>query len=154
MPFDRLVSAVDEWAGINHHLEIFAQIGDTQYTPRHIKWVKTLNPPEFREHVTKASAIVAHAGMGTILTSLQLGVPILVMPRTAALMETRNDHQIATARRFREMGRVQVAMDESELPAMLDQVLNLTPGETISAQASPELLSALAAFIHQADEPS
>lgn len=152
MPFDRMVRALDEWAGEHNRNDIFAQIGDAQYTPRHIEWVRTLTPAEFKQRVQAADAIVAHAGMGSILTALQFGVPILVMPRTAALMETRNDHQIATAKRFKEMGRVHVAMDEHELPAMLDQVSNLTTGEAISSQASPELISALAAFIHRADE--
>ena len=152
MPFDRMVKAIDAWAGKNARDDIFAQIGDADFTPSHIQWVRTLTPVEFRQKVEESDAIVAHAGMGSILTALQHGVPILVMPRTAALMETRNDHQIATAKRFMEMGRVHVAMDEHELPAMLDQVSNLTTGEAISSQASPELISALAAFIHRADE--
>ncbi len=56
-----------------------------------------------------ATAIVAHAGMGTILTALEMGKPLLVMPRRAALGEHRNDHQLATASRFAELGRVKVA---------------------------------------------
>ena len=154
MPFDRMVKAIDEWAAANDRSDIFAQIGDAQYSPMHIQWVKTLDPPEFREKVTTADTIVAHAGMGTILTAMQFGVPILVMPRTAAFKETRNDHQIATAERFKEMGRVHVAMDEHELPTMLDQVSNLTSSGTISSEASPELIAALAGFIHQTDVES
>jgi hypothetical protein len=59
-------------------------------------------------------------GMGSILTALQYGKPILVMPRLGRLKETRNDHQVATAQRFREMGKVAVAMDEGEIVAQLD----------------------------------
>ena len=46
-----------------------------------------------------AAAIVAHAGMGTILTALETGKRLLVMPRRAALGEHRNDHQLATVSR-------------------------------------------------------
>ena len=60
--------------------------------------------------------------MGTILTALELGKPLLVMPRRAALGEHRNDHQLATVRRFAELGSVEVALDESELALKLDDL--------------------------------
>jgi len=151
MPFDRMIEAIDAWAIEHDRDDVFAQIGDGQYIPKKIEWVKTLDPSEFKARMEQAEAIVAHAGMGSILTAMELGKPILVMPRTAAKMETRNDHQIATAERFKEMGRVAVAMDEHKLPEMLDQVSNLTAGGVISSHASPELISALAEFIHRAD---
>lgn len=152
MPFDRMIKAIDEWAEQHGRNDIFAQIGDAAYTPKHIEWVRTLVPAEFSQRVETADAIVAHAGMGTILTAMQNGTPILVMPRTAARNETRNDHQIATAKRFLEMGRVHVAMDELELPEKLDQLANMRSGGTISSQASPMLISALRAFIHRTDD--
>ncbi len=152
MPFDRMVKAVDEWAAQANRKDIFAQIGESRYTPSFIGWVQAMPPGEFRERVASADAIVSHAGMGTILSALQEGVPILVMPRRAALMETRNDHQVATAQRFKEMGRVAVAMDEHELPGMLDRVTTLTPGGMIPSTASPELIRALASFIHRTDD--
>ena len=69
-----------------------------------------------------ADAIVAHAGMGTILTALELGKPLLVLPRRASLGEHRNEHQLATARRFADTGRLAVAFDESELAQRLDEL--------------------------------
>ena len=151
MPFDRMVQAVDQWAADNSRDDVCAQIGATAYVPKHIQWSATIDPGEFAQRIADADAVVAHAGTGTILTALEAGTPILVMPRRAALLETRNDHQVATAERFLEMGRVAVAMDEHELPGMLDQISNLKAGGVISSQASPELLQALADFVHQAD---
>ena len=152
MPFDRMVRAIDQWAMANNRDDVFAQIGTTEYVPEHIKWSARVDPTDFRQHIKDADVVVAHAGMGTILTAFELGTPILVMPRRGALHETRNDHQVATAERFLEMGRLSVAMDEKELPEMLDRMSNLTAGGVISSHASPELIEALAAFIHQADE--
>lgn len=86
--------------------------------------------------------------MGSILTALQYGKPILVMPRRGDLKETRNDHQVATAQRFRELGKVAVAMDEGELPGELERLRSLKPGQRISAHASPALLEAVRGFIH------
>ena len=81
MPFDRLVRAVDEWAGQSGTRDVFAQIGTTDLRPRHIEWVSFLQPAEFLERVRAARLIIAHAGMGSILTALGLGKQILVMPR-------------------------------------------------------------------------
>ncbi|MFG0274867.1 MAG: glycosyltransferase [Phycisphaerales bacterium] len=147
MAFDRLIGAVDAWAGERDRNDVFAQIGPSELTPSHMQWTNFLDPPAFRKRVQEADAIVAHAGMGSILTALEVGKPILVMPRLGRLRETRNDHQVATAERFLEMGRVAVAMDETELPSALDRLSALECGERISRWASPELLGALRAFI-------
>ncbi len=151
MPFDRMIKAIDQWAIDRDRSDVFAQIGSTEYKPEKIEYAAAIDPTEFRQRIMDADAVVAHAGMGTILTAFELGTPILVMPRRGALHETRNDHQVATAERFLEMGRLAVAMDEHELPEKLDQVSNLTAGGAISATAPPELIQALASFIHQAD---
>lgn len=147
MAFDRLVTGVDEWAQANGRKDVFAQIGPTEETPTHIRWTHFLPPSVFRSHMKEASAVVAHAGMGSILTALQVGVPILVMPRRADLRETRNDHQVATAERFQELGRVAVAMDETELSPQLHRIDALAATDRISAYASPELLDCLGSFI-------
>ena len=103
MPFDRLVRTVDDWAGRAGRSDVFAQIGHTRWRPRHLQWTAFIEPDEFRARAREAAVLVAHAGTGSILTALELGRPILVMPRRADLRETRNDHQIATATRFRDM---------------------------------------------------
>jgi len=149
MAFDRLIKGVDEWAGERKRSDVFAQIGPTDYRPSHVEWTGFLEPADFRQRVEEASAIVAHAGMGSILTALTSGKPILVMPRRGDLRETRNDHQVATAERFRALGRVAVAMDERELPERLDAIETLAASEPISSQASERLLSALRGFIHE-----
>lgn len=148
MPFDRMVRAVDEWAAAKGRADVFAQIGPTQWRPRHVAWTEFLQPQEFRTRVRDASVLVAHAGMGSILTALEAGKPILVMPRRGDLKETRNDHQVATAKQFRALGRVAVAMDETELPMLLDDLSRIAATEPISPYASTRLLEAVREFIH------
>lgn len=147
MPFDRLIMAVDGWAASHTEMHIYAQIGETSYRPAHIEYVNLLEPPEFRRRVLWADVLVAHAGMGSILTALQYGKPLLVMPRHGRLKETRNDHQIATALRIKAMTKVAVAMDEDEIPALLDSITRLGASELISDRASDQLLSAIRSFI-------
>lgn len=147
MAFDRLVRGVDEWAAARGREDVFAQIGPTQWRPRKIGWTQFIDPAEFRRRVAEASVIVAHAGMGSIITALEAGVPILVMPRRGHLSETRNDHQVATAERFQALGRVAVAMDEHDLPAKLDQLGTLTAAGRIGSAASESLIRAVRDFI-------
>lgn len=120
--FDRLVQAVDQWAGEQGRDDIFAQIGETELKPEHIRTQASLAPDEFDEKFAGADVIVAHAGMGTILGALVAGKPLVVMPRRASLGEHRNEHQLATARRFAEEGLVHVAMDEAELVQHLNRI--------------------------------
>jgi UDP-N-acetylglucosamine transferase subunit ALG13 len=147
MAFDRLVMAVDAWAGEHGRGDVIAQIGPSEREPRHLRWVPFMDPPEFRRMCEEATAIVAHAGMGSIITALELGKPLLIMPRRGDLRETRNDHQIATARRFSELRHVSVAWDETELPARLDDIESGSERVRIGAYASPRLLAAVRAFI-------
>ena len=152
LPFDRLVGAVDRWAGAAEGRSVFAQVGPTRQEPQHLEYRAHLSPNECRQRLATARVVVAHAGMGTVLSALELGKPVLVMPRRASLGEHRNDHQLATARRLQESGRVTVAHDEVELVARLDELDRLSSGECISRFASPDLIRALRAFIAQAGE--
>ena len=148
MPFDRLISAVDRWAGQGKRSDVYAQIGEAAYRPKNMRWDKFVSPRELREIVQSADAIVAHAGMGTVLTALELGKPIIVMPRRGALNETRNDHQVATARQLGNQGLVTVAWDEHELVEQLETRMGqIRPVEKISRHASPALCQAVGEFI-------
>jgi UDP-N-acetylglucosamine transferase subunit ALG13 len=146
-PFDRLIRAVDEWAAASARADVFAQIASGTYRPEHVKFTGFLDPPEFQRLIRDAKIIVAHAGMGSIIAALELGKPIVVMPRLARFRETRNDHQVAAAKHFGAQGRIIVADDEQQLPAKLDYALTLNERDRIDTQASPELLATIRAFL-------
>ncbi len=147
MPFDRLIAAVDEWAGRNRGCEVFAQIAASSAHPRNMRYTNFMTPTEFARALQGAQLIVGHAGMGTIISALEMGKQLLVMPRLGRLHETRNDHQVATARHFAAQGRVIVADDELDLPAKLDYAMTLGGSEPIETQASPRLLATIRAFL-------
>ena len=149
MPFDRLVRTVDQWAQSRGRSDVFAQIGLSNNVPRHFQSKQFLDPVEFRERVESARVVVSHAGMGSIITALEFGKPIIVMPRHARLKETRNDHQIATGNHLAEMGRVNLACDEQMLLEKLDQLDSFCGQARIRAHASPELISAIRAYINE-----
>lgn len=148
MPFDRLVKAVDHWARVNGRDDVFAQIGSSEYRPSNMQWTQFLSPDEFKHKYDTAKVIVAHAGTGSLITALQLGKPILIMPRRASLHETRNDHQLATSEQFLRFGSVTVAWDEDELIEKLGNIDNLRcESQSIEPHASHELIKAMREFI-------
>jgi UDP-N-acetylglucosamine transferase subunit ALG13 len=150
MPFDRLIASVDEWALSRGQSDVFAQIGPSDFRARAIETTQFIDSIEFRRRFEAASLIVGHAGMGTIITALECGKPIIVMPRRGNLRETRNDHQVAMATHLLEQGRVMVAFDEKQLVKRLDQFEASEEIERIEPHASPSLIGALRSFIEMA----
>lgn len=147
-PFDRLIQAVDDWAADRKGVHVVAQVGRSRLAPKNITSSEFLEPPEFNRLFKEADLIVAHAGMGTILSALRYGKPILVMPRRASLGEQRNEHQLATASHLAKLGKVTVAMDEQELRARLDRYEELAVLDRTGPFASKSLTDAIRAFIH------
>jgi UDP-N-acetylglucosamine transferase subunit ALG13 len=138
-PFDRLIRTVDAWAGgRTHGEEIFMQIGGGRYRPEHCRHVDFLQPGPFRETFSQARFVISHAGMGTIITALELSKPLVVMPKRASLGEQRNEHQLATVRRFRRSSRIRVAESDDELSRLLDSLSISESIEGASAEATEQ----------------
>lgn len=155
-PFDRLVEAIDQWlAERMAGEEVFAQIGTGSYLPKNCRHVPFLTPSEYRVRFSQARFVVSHAGMGSIITALELQKPIVVMPKRAALGEQRNEHQLATVRRFRKSQLVKVADSEQELASVLNQTLTATEesggGVTSTAHwpPDPQLINYVRRFVTQ-----
>lgn len=147
LPFDRLVLALDKWH-LNQRVNTsFAQIGKLGKQPKHMSFAKTLTPLQFAKNIASCKVIVSHAGMGTILTALQIQKPIVIMPRLAEYGEHRNDHQLATAENLKDRNGIYVARSEEELFATLDDLNSLDAAPDVSAQASQQLLTAVRGFI-------
>lgn len=126
LPFDRLVRAADAWAGARGRADIFAQIaapGPGGYVPKNFMHTAHVTPQEFEARCRAAPLIIAHAGMGSLITAMTFGKPIVVMPRRGHLGEHRNDHQFATAAKLGDRPGVRVAEDEAALAAALDALL-------------------------------
>lgn len=121
LPFDRLVDAVDAWAVANPEAEVFAQIGSGR-PPRHCRHAAHVSGVEFGHRVAAADIVVAHAGMGTLLMALDLGRPLVVFPRSAALGEHRNEHQRATVTKLGHLASLSVVESGAELAAALDRL--------------------------------
>jgi len=153
-PFDRLVRAVDEWCRVSG-MPVFGQLGGLtagSYRPKHFEYTMFMEPEAYQGQVLAAPVLVGHAGMGSIIAALTYAKPLVMCPRRAALGEHRNDHQLATAEKFGSRAGIFVAWQEEEVGPMLDRLVSRDGGvasESISPEASPELLGVLRDFVHR-----
>lgn len=123
LPFDRLIQMVDEIAP-NVEEQFFAQTGLGSYQPRNIEWSANVAPKTFDDLLSKSSAIVAHAGIGTVLKAYRYVKPIILIPRIARLGEHRNDHQLATISQLRARPGIYTAENKEELLALVSGSLS------------------------------
>ena len=138
-PFDRLVTAIDRLFDTGAiHDEVFAQIGQSSYKPRHFPAVASLEKEAFDDRFRRASAVISHAGMGAITMALDHGKPLLVMPRRRDYREVVNDHQGALADKFEALGHILVARDETQLRAQVQQLKSFVPRPR---KAEPEMVA-------------
>lgn len=147
LPFERLVSMIDDLAG-ELSLEVFAQTADpaTDYT--HIKHAPFLTPDEYDDLISRATVLVGHAGIGTILTAKKVEKPVIVMPRMASLGEHRNEHQLATARHLDGHEGVYIALDRAQLAALL-QMSDLAPARFSETPEKTRLQNYLHDFVYE-----
>ncbi len=147
-PFDRMIRAMDAWAEAGRGEEILAQIGDGAYEPRHMAWVRRLDRPAYADAIRRSRLVVAHAGVGSIVTAGELGRPIVVLPRRAHLGEHTSDHQVETVGWLRARPWVHVADDEAELGACIAAAgAAAVAGGRVGETADPAFIDRLRRFI-------
>jgi UDP-N-acetylglucosamine transferase subunit ALG13 len=141
-PFDRLIRVMDAWAEAHASEEMLAQIGAGSYEPRHMPWVRRLDQQAFAHTVAEARLVVAHAGMGSVITAGQYGRPIVLLPRLQEWGEHTTDHQVATAAWLRDKPGIHVADRDEDLGPRVAEAL-------AAADAAPPVLapSAPSAFL-------
>ena len=148
LPFERLVTAVDEWAGTHPETEVFIQSGETAYRPRHCQFTAFTEADQWERLFRDAERVVSHAGMGTILKSLDYGKPLVIMPRLAALGEHRNDHQVATAKRFIGFSTIRMVNEAHELAAALSEPAAGGAAAAGRSRNLEALISEIQRFVH------
>ncbi|MEE9303708.1 MAG: glycosyltransferase [Thiotrichaceae bacterium] len=137
-PFDRLIQYMDEWASTHtHEEEVFAQLGDGEYKPRHIQSQRFLGLDEYNEKIQQASVFISHAGMGNIISAKEQGTPIIVINRQASLGEHRNDHQ---AEGLQWMGKLEGVYTASTQDALYQHIANRASLIVASGNSEESLL--------------
>ncbi|MGN6375304.1 MAG: glycosyltransferase [Sphingomonas sp.] len=149
LPFDRLVRAVDDWAGENPDVPVLIQIGDGSYRPRHADWVRIMPHALYARRLAECALFVAHVGIGSIVQALEARKQILMLPRLASLGEHTTDHQLHTVARFRDTPGLEIAEDVPALQVGMTRLLAapLTGHGTIPPFAPAAMTDRIRAFL-------
>ena len=139
-PFDRLMRSVDE-LGLSD--ELVVQYGASEVIPRARVSRQFMAYPEVLEHMQHARTVVAHGGVGSILTALHAGKHPIVVPRRRQFAEAVDDHQVDLVTQLAQRGVVTLVDSLSELGSRIAEA----PGVPVSAAASSSLAAAIAEFV-------
>lgn len=101
--FTRLIKGLDDIA-CDIDEEIIIQIGDNDYKPKNAKYFRYINKNEIESFYDRARVIVAHAGIGIIISAFKHQTPIIVVPRMKDYGEHFDNHQVDTARSLEKEG--------------------------------------------------
>jgi UDP-N-acetylglucosamine transferase subunit ALG13 len=118
-PFRRALDLIEPLALAGN--AVMVQHGSTTPRPElpNVSWVELMPFEELVAQMRVASSIVCHAGVGTIMTSLQAGHTPVVIPRQAQYGEHVDDHQLDIAKRLAERGLVRCLISETDLAPLL-----------------------------------
>ncbi|MFA5125908.1 MAG: glycosyltransferase [archaeon] len=100
-PLDRLIKQADE-LNTNKKYEVFAQIGESTFAPKNIKWTKFMDYEEMVKKIEWANIIVSHAGAGTIIECISKNKKLILFPRLKKYGEAVDDHQLEICKAFKE----------------------------------------------------
>ncbi|ETW13215.1 glycosyltransferase-like protein PssE [Roseivivax marinus] len=147
LPFPRLIRAMDAFAETTAE-PVHAQVGGDDSAAEHLVARDMISPEEFDELFRSARLVVAHAGIGTILSAKRYGKPLIVMPRRHALQEHRNDHQMATVAALTHVPGIHIAWQTSDLFRLLSDHA-LCPASSLPGPSKAALIDGLSRFIRQ-----
>lgn len=140
LPFSRLVTKMDEIAGeINE--EVYIQ-GGLEYNARYAKYSRYFPREKALELMKEARLVVSHAGAGTILDSINVSVPIIIVPRLKKFNEHFNDHQLDLAKVLEGRQGIKVVYDVDKLK----EELNFTE-IPVSSSKKINLINAIKSYL-------
>lgn len=123
-PFDRLIKEIDK-VNKKKELDIFAQIGETKYLPKNIKFVKFLEQDNIIKKIKKSDIIITHAGIGTIIDVLSLNKKLVLFPRLKKYDEAIDDHQIEICKAFEDKFGISWTKNEKEIVRLIKNTKKL-----------------------------
>jgi len=145
LPFPRLIDAMDRIAAESEE-KIVAQTGPAEGDWPHLEHMSNLTPARFEALFLEARLIVAHAGIGTILSAKRYGKPLVLLPRRHGLNEHRNDHQLATAEAVGSVKGVHIAWQAEDLAGLVART-DLDAADLSESPTHGALIDRLKAFV-------
>lgn len=119
--FIRLIRKMDEIAGKMDE-RVIMQIGCTKYKPKNAKYFRFLPKKEIEGLYKNARVVVCHDGVGSIITALQFGKPVIAVPRIKKYREIFYNNQGDFANKFAKERLIMVVYDVKNLKFLLENI--------------------------------
>ncbi|MEC3909836.1 glycosyltransferase [Sphingobium sp. CR2-8] len=121
LPFDWMINMVAQAKRDGLIPErVLAQVGKGGVRPEGLEEVvETLSFDEMHAMLERANIVVCHGGTGSLITALQHGCCVIVVPRQFELSKHYDDHQSEITAAFRQRGLVQEARGSNERASLL-----------------------------------
>lgn len=120
--FDRLVDWVEQWADERPGARVLMQHGVSR-PMRGAQNHRMLSPEQLIAGYRTADVVVLQGGAGGIMDVREAGRIPIIVPRTAALGEMVDDHQVHFMRRLAGLGVIHLAEDAATLHRLMDDAV-------------------------------
>lgn len=107
--------------------DVIVQAGYTKYQSDNMTIFDFVSKDKIEEYVTKASFIITHAGVGSILDGIRKGKKMIVAPRLKKYGEHTNDHQLQILKEFAELRYILPLYDFNQLDKLINKINRFQP---------------------------
>ena len=131
--FDRLLQKLDQLVeqGVIRD-EITAQIGVSQYLPKHYAYVPFMDREVFAKTVDACSVMITHGGTGAIIGAVKKKKKVIAVPRLAQFGEHVDDHQLQLIHQFDDLNLICPCYDMEKLGECCQKIGSMEFKEYVS----------------------
>jgi len=123
--FSRLLKAIDkEIEKGNIKEKVVVQAGCTKYESKNMEVLDLVPQDEFEKLMSEADLLITHGGVGSILTGIKRGKPVIAAARLKKYKEHTNDHQKQIIKEFSDAGYILELRDFNKLGKMIEKAKN------------------------------
>ena len=121
--FNRLLIEIDRLIEEKYITDkVFAQIGYSDYKPKHYDYKEFLDRDEFSNITDQSDIVITHGGTGAIIGAVKKGKKVIAIPRLSKYGEHVDDHQLQIVDQFSDMNLIIKCLDVNDLKQSLEDV--------------------------------
>lgn len=125
--------------------EVIVQAGYTKFDSNKMKIFDMLSKEELEKIQQKADLIITHGGVGSIISSIEMGKKVIAEPRLHEFGEHVNNHQIEIIRDFDKKGYIIGIEKVSDLKEAIIKSKNYMPKKYV--QNNKKMIKIIENFI-------
>ncbi len=119
---NRLMKQIELMAESMPDERFVIQYGNCTYIPKNCETYQFMDRPQFEQCVSECDVLITHGGVGTIMSGIRAGKPVVVVPRLRQYGEHVDDHQIEAARALKEHKCLVICMNTEFLGYIISHI--------------------------------